>query len=287
MPDDGMKRAYRVARELLWDRLDDTSPGTTAILKQVHQADLIVVQGQYDHIESVLESAGMPFSVITTSRLERAKLRPDQIVFINCPGLITSKAVRKLQQFVHQGGFLFTTDWALKHVLQPAFPGFVEYNQRPTADEVVRVEILDRQDGFLQSVLDAEDDPLWWLEASSYPIRILQPDKVKVLIRSKEIQERHGEAPVFISFEYGEGVVYHMISHFYLQRAETRTLRQAAPSISYVMAKGVGEEALRKYQDLGADELTTGQLESAFASNTMIFGVLLRKKARERARKKE
>jgi len=35
MPDDGMKRAYRVARELLWDRLDDTSPGTTEILKQV------------------------------------------------------------------------------------------------------------------------------------------------------------------------------------------------------------------------------------------------------------
>ena len=157
MPDDGMKRAYRVARELLWDRLDDTSPGTTEILRQVHQADLIVVQGQYDHIESVLESAGMPFSVITASRLDRAKLRPDQIVFINCPGLITSKAVRKLQQFVHQGGFLFTTDWALKHVLQPAFPGFVEYNQRPTADEVVRVEILDRQDGFLQSVLDARN----------------------------------------------------------------------------------------------------------------------------------
>ena len=287
MPDDGMKRAYRLARELLWDRLDDTSPGTTEILKQVHQADLIVVQGQYDHIESVLESAGMPFSVITASRLDRAKLRPDQIVFINCPGLITSKSVRKLQQIVHEGGFLFTTDWALKHVLQPAFPGFVEYNQRPTADEVVRVEILDRQDGFLQSVLDAEDDPLWWLEASSYPIRILQPNKVKVLIRSKEIEERHGESPVFISFEYGEGVFYHMTSHFYLQRAETRTLRQAAPSISYVMAKGVGEEALRKYRDLGADELTTGQLESAFASNTMIFGVLLRKKARERARKKE
>jgi hypothetical protein len=78
-----------------------------------------------------------------------------------------------------------------------------------------------------------------------------------------------------------------MISHFYLQRAETRTLRQSAPSISYVMAKGVGEEALRKYQDLGTDELTTGQLESAFASTVTLWGVVLRKKARDRDRKQE
>jgi len=287
MPDDGMKRAYRIARELLWDRLDDTSPGTTEILRQVHQADLIVVPGQYDHIEDVLESAGMPFSVLTPAGLERAKLRPDQIVFVNCPGLISSKAVRKLQQFVHDGGFLFSTDWALKHVLQPAFPGLVEYNERPTGDEVVRIEVLDREDGFLQSILDSEDDPLWWLEGSSYPIRILKPDKVKVLIRSKEIQERHGESPVFISFEYGKGVVYHMISHFYLQRSETRTARQAKPSTEYVMSKGVEEAALWKYKELGAEEITTSQLQSALASQSTIVGIVLLKKARDRDRKGE
>lgn len=285
MPDDTMKRAYRVARELLWDRLDDTVPGTTEILKQVHQADLIVVQGQYDHIEAVLESAGMPFTLTSADRLELAKLRPDQIVFVNCPGLISSKSARKLEQFVRAGGFLFTTDWALKHVLERGFPGFVEYNRRPTGDEVVRIEILDQQDSFLQSVLDTQDDPQWWLEGSSFPIHILKPEQVNVLIRSKEIEERYGEAPVFISFEHGEGVVYHMISHFYLQRSETRTQRHATKSTEYVLAKGIDAARLSKYVDLGAEELTTGQLESAFASNTMIFGVLLRKKDRDRGRK--
>ncbi len=287
MSDDGMKRAYRVARELLWDRLDDTSPGTTEILKQVHQADLIVVEGQYDHIEDVLHSAGMPFSAISADRLERAKLRPDQIVFVNCPGHISAKAIRRLEQFVRQGGFLFTTDWALEHVLEPAFPGYVEYNRRPTADEVVRIEILEREDSFLESVMNTDDDPLWWLEGSSYPIRVLKPDKVKVLIRSKEIEERYGESPVFISFEYGEGVVYHMISHFYLQRAETRTSRQAAPSTEYVLAKGIDKQRLRKYLDLGTDELTTGQLESAFASQSTIIGIVLKKKSGDRSRERK
>jgi hypothetical protein len=201
-----MKRAYRVARELLWQRLDETAPGTTKILQEVHQADLIVVQGKYDHIEAVLESAGMPFSVINAARLEKASLRPDQIVFVNCPGVMSSRTARKLRDFVGQGGFLFTTSWALRHVLEPAFPGYVEYNEQPTGDEVVRIEILDR----------------------------------------------YGEAPVFISFEYGQGLVYPMISHFYLQRAETRTARHAKPGTDYVLSKGVQEGELWRYKQLGA-----------------------------------
>jgi len=285
MTDDAMKQAYKVARQLLWDHLRTTSPGTAEILEQVHRSDLIVVKGEYDHIEDVLESTGMPFSMIEPARLERARLRPDQIVFINCPGNVGPKAARQLQQFVSDGGFLFTTDWALKHVLELAFPGYVEFNRRPTADEVVRIEILDQEDTFLQSVLGEGDDPLWWLEASSFPIRILDANKVKVLIRSNEILERHGEAPVFISFAYGEGVVYHMISHFYLQRSETRTARQAKPSTEYVLSKGVEEAALWKYRDLGAGEITTGQLQSAYSSHSTIVGVVLRKKARDRARK--
>jgi hypothetical protein len=275
-----MKKAYRIARELLWDRLDSALPGTTEILSQVHQADLVVVQGEYDHIEDVLKDSGMPYSLIEPGRMDRAQLRPDQIVFINCPGTLGDKALRHLQRFVHEGGFLFTTDWALKHVLEPAFPGYVEFNKRPTQDEVVRIEILDREDSFLNSVLDAEDDPLWWLEGSSYPIRVLDEKKVKVLIRSEEIQERHGEAPVFISFEYGQGLVYHMISHFYLQRSETRTARQAKPSTDYVTAKGVEKAGLWKYKDMGAEELTTGQLESAYTSQSIVTSIVYLKKSR-------
>lgn len=278
---DEMKKAYRVARELLWDRLDRTLPGTTEVLRQVHQADLVVVKGQYDHIEDVLEDAGMPFSTIEPLRLDRAQLRPDQIVFVNCPGAVSSKALRNLREFVRKGGFLFTTDWALKHVLEPAFPGYVEFNKKPTQDEVVRIEVLDRDDSFLRSVMDTDDDPLWWLESSSFPIRVLDAERVRVLIRSREIGERHGEDPVFISFEYGAGVVYHMISHFYLQRSETRTARQEQVSTAYVLAKGVDQADLWKYKGMGSEEITTGQLESAFASHSIVTSVVLRKKYRE------
>jgi hypothetical protein len=285
MTKEDMNSAYQVAQELLKDRLKDASPETLRELEQIQAADVIVVRGVHDHIEDVFEHAGTPFTTVNPEDVAKADLRPDQIVFINCPGKLTPGGLQKIRTFVEEGGFLFTTDWALKHVLEKAFPGFVEYNLRPTHDEVVRIEVLESEDPFLKSVLDEEDDPQWWLEGSSYPIRILDQEKVKVLITSKEIEERYGEAPVFITLDYGQGKIYHMISHFYLQRTETRTARHAAPSMEYLKQKGISKDMMDKYQQMGTNELDTGSVESAYTSQIMITSVLLSKRKHDRRRK--
>ena len=59
--------------------------------------------------------------------------------------------------------------------------------------------------------------------------QVLDKKKVKVLVRSDELKRRYKHDPVIISFEWGKGIVYHMISHFYLQRSETRTQKQGQP----------------------------------------------------------
>ncbi len=273
-----MDSSYRIAQELFKDRLRKQSPETLELLEDIHAADVIVVKGGYDHIEQVMESADTPYTLIEPETMDKAKLRPDQVLFINCPGILNKKGLRKLESFVRSGGFLFTTDWALRNVIEPAFPGFLEYNDRPTLDEVVRIEILDRDDTILQSVLDENDDPQWWLEGSSYPIMILDPERVRVLVQSKELKERHGEAPVFVSFDHGEGQVYHMISHFYLQRSETRTARHAKPSSDYLAAKGVAAADMPKFKEMGSDEFPTSDVESAYTSVAMVKAVLLKKK---------
>jgi hypothetical protein len=54
-------------------------------------------------------------------------------------------------------------------MLEVGFPELVEYNNRATADEVVRIEVLDREDTVLMGFFDEEADPVWWLEGSYYP----------------------------------------------------------------------------------------------------------------------
>ena len=277
MANDRMDSAYRIASQLLRDTLSAKAPELLEHLDRVQQADVLVVRGQYDRIEQVFESAGTPYTLLNPGDLRRTALRPDQIVLINCPGVVPSVGLRNLTAFVEAGGFLFTTDWALRHGLEPAFPGFIGYDQRPTRDEVVWVRIVDTQDPFLSSILGPQDDPQWWLENSSYPIQILDPERVSVLVTSKDIEDRYGQAPVFVTFEYGLGRVYHMISHFYLQRSETRTQRHAASSVVYLKEKGIAAEQTANYQEMGTGDLDTASVESAYTSQVFVRRIILEK----------
>jgi hypothetical protein len=45
----------------------------------------------------------------------------------------------------------------------------------------------------------------------------LDSERVRTLIRSKELAAKYGESPVAIAFQFGAGDVLHMISHYYLQ----------------------------------------------------------------------
>jgi len=273
-----MKDAYKIAQELLKDRLKEVNPEALEEITSTDGADVLIVQGTYDFIEQVLSLAGVPFKLVSPQSLSSAQLRPDQIVFINCPGEVEAAGLRKLERFVFSGGFLFSTDWALKHVLEKAFPGYVKYNQKPTTDEVVRVEVLDVEDPFLKSILGPNDDPQWWLEGSSYPIQIVDGAKVHVLVSSKEIKDKYGESPVFVTFDYGEGKIYHMISHFYLQRTETRTKRQGASAEAYLDEKNIPAPLREKYKQMKINESSLGEVESAYTSAAMMNKIMYDKR---------
>jgi hypothetical protein len=287
MKENKMSSAYRLANELIRDRLKEKSPEILSELDGITEADVIITRGQYDHIESVLHLVGTPFTLVDPGKIEELRLRPDQIVFVNCPGHFSKRGIKSLVHFMEEGGYLFTTDWALKHVLEPGFPGTVAFNNVRTKDDVVRVEVLDGDDPFLKSILGPDDDPQWWLEGSSYPIRILDKERVKVLIKSRELGEKYGESPVFITFDHGEGRVYHMISHFYLQRSETRSQRQSSPSSNFMKEKGIRQKDMRKYAEMGSDEISLGEVESAYVSSGMTTQVLLKKVRQREALKRK
>ena len=184
-----------------------------------------------------------------------------------------------VRDFVAQGGSLFTTDWALTHVVEKAFPGVLAYNGRPTADDVVRIEVCSHDNPFLDGVIEPGDDPLWWLEGSSYPIRIVDPSRVEVLLTSAELGRKYGEAPVAVLFKHGQGDVFHMISHYFLQRTELRDARQQAPAEAYAAEKGV--DAAPMQADL--EGLTVGEVETAASSTRWLANVVADKKKRSLA----
>jgi len=271
------RRAYQVGGRHTREAIAQEAPDVHELLERVAASDIVVVRGQYDHVEWVLESLGLPHLAVDPQRLAEVALRPEQLLVINCPGQIGAAAVAQVRRFVTAGGSLFTTDWALRHVLEPGFPGVVAYNRRPTADAVVRVEAAAHENPFLKGVMDGADDPIWWLEGSSYPIVVLDPSRVEVLISSRELAERWGEAPVAVSFRAGGGEVFHMISHYYLQRSETRTRRHRMPAAAYAAEKGVTWDGPTV---AAAADLSLGEVEAASSSARLFANVVGEKRRR-------
>lgn len=277
MDKDKRDRAYRAAAHITREHLRRDAPERARALDAVERSDVIVVAGVYDHVESVLEALDVPHTVVSTDEVGRLTLRPEQLLIVNCPGQVSAAAITRIRAFVESGGSLFTTDWALKHVIEPAFPGVLAFTRRPTPDDVVRIEVIDRDNIYLQGVLDGQDDPQWWLEGSSYPISVVDAERVQVLITSRELGEKYGEAPVAVWFRWGEGDVFHMISHYYLQRTELRTARHQAPAASYFDEKGVPVSA-----EMSADlcDLSLADVESAKPSSAFMANVIIEKKRR-------
>ena len=275
MKTEKMKAAYGAARRILREK---QTVEEQQVIDDVSGDDIVVVRGQYDRVEEVLGAMDMPHVVVDPAQLARLTLRPDQMLVINCPGNIDRKSIRQVRKFVNSGGSLFTTDWALKFVLEPAFPGIVKFNDKATPDAGVAVQPSASDNPMLDGILDDSADPQWWLERSSYPIEILKPRKGEVLVESAEIGRRWGESPVVISFEYGLGEVLHMISHYYLQRTELRSARHSNNWRNYAAEKSammstVGAPAVY-------DDLNVGEVEAAYTSTRLFSNSVMRHKRR-------
>ena len=286
---DKMKKAYQASSKILEKRMEKERPQDLEILKKVKDSSIIIVAGSYDKIEMVLDLIKIPYVLIQPQDVDQIELKTGQILIVNCPGYISEFGLNKIKGFVQKGGFLFTTDWALLNILEKIFPEYVKYNQRPTADDCVRVEVVDKKNKFLEGLFTGKDaDPIWWLESSSYPIIIVDKNKVNILVSSKEMKEKYGESPIVILFHFGDGgTVLHMTSHYYLQRSELRTKRHKTSAENYVTSEMAftKEEAKEIKKDL--DDVTLGEAESAYISSQFISNVIVEQQKMVEKKKNE
>ena len=272
-----MRRANRAASRVMRGRMAEERPEDLKVLEELKDESIVVVSGQYDRVEDVLSVARLPFTLVHPPDVDRYELNVDQILMINCPGQLGDEGIRRIREFVGMGGYLFTTDWSLLNVLEKAFPGIVKYNGKPTADDVVEIEVVDKENPFLEMIMSEKADPNWWLESSSHPIQVLKKDIVKVLLQSRDMKNKYGEAPVAIYFEWEAGKVFHITSHFYLQRAETRSERQSMGAGAYVGGElamsAAAQDAIK--EDLA--DVSVSEIQSTYAMQQFMTNIIVSK----------
>lgn len=280
-PED-MARANRAASKVVTTRLATERPADFKLLKDVKSAEIIVVRGSYDHVESVLNAVGVPHLVIGARELEQLELNAKQLVMVNCSGVaeLSDASIGKLERFVRAGGFLYTTDWALSGVIERAFPNTIKFNGRTTDDDVVEVEVVKKDNVFLQHLQLTDTNPKWWLEGASYPIEILDPKRVEVLISSSELKAKYGASPVAVTFAHGDGRVLHIVSHFYLQQGDARTVAEKSSAKKMlsdnknISAPAAGALA----EDADVKGTSAGDLQSAYSAQQLTTNIVVSRK---------
>ena len=201
-PDPGRDRrtqAYKAGARIARDRIAREAPLDAQALADVQASDLVVVGGIYDHVEQVLGALEMPFTRVQAGQFSQVELRPEQLLVVNCPGAAprARRRARARTSSRRAGRCSRPTGRSATWSSAPS-PTRSPSTIAPTGDEVVPIEVLDDENPFLRGVMDGNDEPQWWLEGSSYPIRVLDPERVQVLIRSRELERRHGEAAVAV-----------------------------------------------------------------------------------------
>ncbi len=224
-------------------------------LKKGKQDEVVVLLGDYDGVQDVVEGLKIPHLVIARATLGRQDLSKCKALIVNCTAYKSERLkkgdLEKIRQFVASGGYLFTSDWGMADVLEDAFPGYI---QRGAETQKMNVAIFPKKGStghpFLREVFareeeDPQDDgPIekaidrgWEIDAQSYTLAV-DPKKVVVLVEAPELQANHQFGAVAVTFSPGAsaasigatggvyeelsqikgGKVLHVLSHFSKQK---------------------------------------------------------------------
>jgi hypothetical protein len=264
------------AADLLRKRMKNERPEDLAILNAVKGKDIVVVRGSMDHIEQVLSAARIRHQLVSPAQVSKLDLNADQILMVNCPGNMPAAGVRRIERFVRAGGLLYTTDWALLNVIQKAFPGTIAHNGQSTGDHVTPVHVHGKDDNMMSSMLLRDDaQPQWWLEGGSYPIRIIDHKRVKVLASSREMKRRYGSAPVVVRFRWDDGEVIHVVSHFYRQIGTEGPAVASGKSVDSF--KGLTKAQKKEFKNSPLSAASVNDVASSYAFQQMTSNMVVGK----------
>jgi hypothetical protein len=182
-------------------------------LERIEKGDVIVVKGVYDQVEEVLENLKIPFTLIPREKLAQLKLKASMVVIFNCHDKALDKnAAQNLRNFVSAGGYVFTSDWELRNILQHAFPKTLMAKQQIPEDNVlITPELNAATHPYLRDVFPKNPFKRakfkWKIDAASDLVNFAKKSGVKSLIVSPELVTKYKLGIVALTFRWRGRVI--------------------------------------------------------------------------------
>ncbi len=208
---------------------------------EAQREQIIEVKGKWDDSGHILRTFGLGCTKVAPEQLCKYDLSKSKILIVDCAGNVPMDGLEAIRNFVHDGGYLLTTDWALEGCLQRAIPGFIEWNGDNTSDTRVVVAYMQSNDELLTK--GTVSRAYWKLDRKSQLMRVIKTDKVDILAASVQLRtdDTQGLGYLAATFKYGRGRVLHMVGHFDYNsgRAFANLLPDPAPKIGISLRQAI------------------------------------------------
>lgn len=202
--------------------IDKTHPQFALSAEKNQPGRVLNVKGQWDDSSKPMRSLGIKHLSIREKDLRTISFDGVRVIIINCAGEIPRDALQRLRDFVGRGGYLITTDWALENTTAKAFPGFICWSGEKTGNVITDAYVLDPDPVLFNGVPVRR--ATWKLDRGSQQIKVLNPQRVRVLARSSKLgsidvnalayPDRSYAGALATLFTFGRGKVLHIISHY-------------------------------------------------------------------------
>ncbi|MBI1968439.1 hypothetical protein HYS49_00870 [Candidatus Woesearchaeota archaeon] len=250
------KKTYKTTGAIFQQASRLYQPGVLDNLQRIELGEIVVVQGQYDHVDVLLDTINVPYASISPAEI--GSHNGGRVMYVNCAsyGALEKKTKEGVASFVADGGRLVSTDWSIGLVME-VFPGKLKRTAK-TSDDVVEIQCpTDLARRFI-GMNYAQCKPQWWLEGSS-DIYDIVGEGVTPIITSEEMEEKYGKPYVAVGFPQGKGEVLHFISHLELQRTRQKT-KEHQGSLDDFLKKMKVEKTPEM------DDATVAELEAAYST---------------------
>lgn len=210
--------------------------------------DVLVLESRGDHIQSVLERLGIQHRLTAGAKVQSAGLNAGGVFVSNCTGEMEPQDIERLEWFVHVGGYLFGSCWALTETIERIAPGII--GKLPTRDEVmnrVSASPCRPNSPYLEGVFGEGVRPIYSL-VGSHLIKVHQPERVEVLVDSIQCAQDHGDGNLACWFRLGHGTIMDSANHFDAQGlTEAPHLKKPVDRMAYAVDHmGISLDLIRR-----------------------------------------
>ncbi|MBY0357973.1 MAG: hypothetical protein K2W82_08230 [Candidatus Obscuribacterales bacterium] len=221
--------------ELYSGWLKNTYPELYGHLSKMDKVSVLDVEGSYDETAQTLDAFGIPYTRVSPEDVVKTSFNDVVAIIINCPGNLSLEAVKKVNDFVCNGGYLLTTDWSADHFDAKAFPGNIDWNsscnKRPDYD----VHIVGKNPALFKNI---PANASWHLDGGCHLLKITGP-RVTVLAKSEQLaaEDPKSDGVLAVTFKVERGQVLHLVGHF--GGSSSGDLPDAAPSIGISLRQAI------------------------------------------------